>query len=300
MMIVSAGLIFTGLDTSAKFLVISGVAPEFVSWVRFTGHMLVVLIFFRAWKNPRVLAFNSLPVQIVRGLLLFGSTFLNFKALASLQLAETMSIYFFQPMMITALAGPLLGEWAGWRRWLALGIGLVGVIMITRPGLGVFGIGHLYAICSMMCFVFYALITRKVGERETAESLIFYAALTPVILMAPALPATASWPPSALVWFLLVSLGVYGSFGHFLVIRAYQIASPSALAPYAYFQMVWMIVSGLVIFDQLPDGWTLAGCALIVASGLYIVHREHRLRIAERSLAAAEQVALAARADRKI
>ena len=101
--------------------------------------------------------------------------------------------------------------------------------------------------------------------------------------MLPSLPYSASLPPDAFHWLILLSLGFYGAIGHWLLIRAYRLATTSALAPYPYLQMVWMTFSGYVVFDQFPDRWTLAGAAIIVASGLYIVHREHRLRVKSRA-----------------
>ena len=95
-------------------------AAPFVSWVRFAGHVVIVLVLFRGWRNPAMFRVVNLPAQMLRGVFLFGSTIFNFLALQTLQLAETTSIFFFAPMVITALAGPLLGEWAGWRRWLAV------------------------------------------------------------------------------------------------------------------------------------------------------------------------------------
>jgi drug/metabolite transporter (DMT)-like permease len=131
------------------------------------------------------------------------------------------------------------------------------------------------------------------GSTENAQSLIFYSALTPALLMAPVVPFTASLPPDPLHWILLFGLGCLGGLGHYLLILAYRQASTTALAPYPYLQMVWMIGLGYLVFDQLPDFWTLAGAGIIVASGLYIVHREHRLRLANRSLPNAEDSELA-------
>jgi drug/metabolite transporter (DMT)-like permease len=111
--------------------------------------------------------------------------------------------------------------------------------------------------------------------------------------MAPAVPFTASAPPTAVAWLLLLSLGFFGGFGHWLLIQAYRQASATALAPYPYLQMVWMMISGYLVFGQLPDGWTLVGAAIIVVSGLYIVHREHRLRLRDRSTPSAEDSELA-------
>jgi drug/metabolite transporter (DMT)-like permease len=133
------------------------------------------------------------------------------------------------------------------------------------------------------------------SSTETAESLIFYSALAPALLMLPVVPYTASMPPSALHWVLLLLLGFFGGFGHWLLIKAYRQATATALAPYPYLQMVWMIGFGYMVFAQFPDGWTLVGAGIIVASGLYIVHREHRLRLKNRSLPNAEEEELAKR-----
>ena len=288
-----AGLLFSFLDTSAKYLVLSGMAAPFVTWVRFAVHAVLVLILFRGWNNLAMFRTKSLPRQVLRGVFLFGSTFFNFMALNTLQLAETTSIFFFAPMLITALAGPLLGEWAGWRRWAAIFAGFAGVLVITRPGVGYFEIGHVYAICATVSYSLYVIMTRHMSASETSESLILYSALAPVVLMLPAVPYTASLPPDAFHWLVLLMLGFFGGFGHWLLIKAYKQATTTALAPYPYLQMVWMIGFGWLVFDQLPDGWTLGGGAIIVASGLYIVHREHRLRLKNRTAPNAEDEELA-------
>ncbi|WEX11793.1 DMT family transporter [Chelativorans sp. AA-79] len=289
----SAGLLFSCLDTSAKFLVTGGLEAPFVAWARFAIHLVLVLLLLRAWRNPAIFAVKSLPWQLLRSVFLFGSTFFNFQALKTLQLAETVSISFFAPMFITALAGPLLGEWAGWRRWAAILFGFLGMLVITRPGFGAFGVGHVFALCSMTSYSFYVILTRRMGATETAESLIFYSALCPVILMAPAVPLYGSLPQEPLQWAVLLSLGFFGGVGHWLLILAFRQATTIALAPYPYLQIVWMIGLGYLVFGQLPDAATLVGAAIIVASGLYIVHREHRLRLASRSLPTAETETLA-------
>jgi drug/metabolite transporter (DMT)-like permease len=286
-------MFFAFLDTSAKYIVLAGIAPLFAVWIRFAVHVAVVFLLLRAWREPRRFRAANLPMHVLRGTFLFGSTIFNFLALQTLQLADATSIFFFGPMVITALAGPLLGEWAGWRRWLAILAGFVGVIIITRPGSGVFALGHIYALCAMLSNCFYVIMTRRMSATETSESLILYAALAPVVLLAPTLPLTVSLPQDPWHWFILLSLGVYGALGHWFLIRAYRIATASALAPYPYLQMVWMIGFGWLIFDQLPDWWTISGAAIIVASGLYIVHREHRLRLKSSTAPNAEDEELA-------
>lgn len=294
-LVLVACLAFACLDATAKYLVQAGMEAPFVAWVRFFVHVVLVLILFRSWANPALFRYRSMPLQVMRGVFLFGSTFFNFLALRTLQLDQTVSIYFFAPMVITAVAGPLLGEWAGWRRWSAIIVGLIGVLIITRPGMGTFGMGYLYALASMGCYSAYVIMTRHAGSRETAESLIFYSALTPVVLMIPAVPIYATMPQDALQWALLVSLGVYGAFGHYLLILAYQQAPATQVAPYAYSQIVWMLALGYLVFAELPDFWTLIGAGIIVVSGLYVVHREHRLRLQRSYLPNAETDELAKR-----
>lgn len=289
----SVYVFFTFLDTSSKYLVLAGVSALIVAWTRFAVHVLIVGVFLRGWREPLRFRPANLPAHITRGLLLFGSTMFNILALRTLQLAETTSIYFFGPMVITALAGPLLGEWAGWRRWLAIMSGFVGVLIITRPGVGVFGVGHLFALGSMLSNSFYVIMTRRMSATETSESLILFSALAPAVLLLPTLPFSPSLPQDGWHWFILLMLGVFGAIGHWLLVQAYRLATTTALAPYPYSQMIWMIISGLIVFNQFPDGWTLVGATVIVASGLYIVHREHRLRLRNRATLDAEAEALA-------
>jgi drug/metabolite transporter (DMT)-like permease len=293
LMVFAAGLLFSFLDACAKALVLAGVPALFVAWSRFAVHLLLVLLLFRGWSNRKMFMTWRPLAQVVRGAFLFGSTFFNFMALQTLQLAESMSIGFFSPMLITALAGPFLGEWAGWRRWLAVSLGFAGVLVITRPGVAAFDLGHVYALASTTSYSIYVIMTRRMSASETSESLIFYSALTPVVLLLPALPSNIVLPQEPLHWVLLLSLGVFGGFGHWLLIRAYRIATTTALAPYPYLQMVWMIALGYLVFAQFPDGWTLVGAGIIVACGLYIVHREHRLRLASRTVPNAEDQELA-------
>lgn len=269
---------FSILDASAKYLVLHGMAAPFVAWVRFTVHVVLVLVIFRAWSNRFMFRTRNLPGQVLRSVLLFGSTVVNFIALQTLQLAETISIAFFSPMLIVALAGPLLGEWAGWRRWLAIIVGFIGVLIITRPGFGGFQIGHVFAQAFVVCHSLYAIMTRHMGATESSESLIFYSALTPALLMLPVVPLYGSMPQGALQWGLLLVTGICGALGHWLLIKAYKQATTAALAPYPYSQIIWMVGLGWLIFGDLPDRWTIVGAAIIVGSGLYVIHREHRLR----------------------
>ncbi len=268
------------LDASAKWLVLSGMSASFVVWVRFAVHLLLVLVLFRGWRNPAMYRVGSLPLQLLRGVFLFGSTIFNFVALLTLPLADAMAISFLSPMVITAIAGPLLGEWAGWRRWVAIGVGFAGMAVVVRPGFGNFDLGHGYALLSMLSYSLYVIMTRKMTATETSASLIFYSALAPVLVMSPAVPLAGSLPPDLMHWAVLLSLGFFGGLGHWLIIHAYKRAQVASLAPYPYLQIVWATLWGYAIFGDIPDRFTIAGGAVIVASGLYIVHRERTLRLA--------------------
>ncbi|MGC3944246.1 MAG: DMT family transporter [Chryseolinea sp.] len=284
---------FAFLDTGSKYLVVAGVSPLLITWARFAIHMLVIGAFLRGWRQPSRFWPVNLPAHMLRGILMFCSTITSILALRTLQLAETTSIYFFEPMVITALAGPLLGERAGWRRWLAILVGFVGVLIITRPGVGVFGIGHVFALCAMLSHGFFVIMTRGMSASETPESLTLFSAVAPAVLLLPFLPFSLSLPHDGWHWLVLVMLGFFGGLGNWLVVLAYRMATATALAPFPYLQMVWLIIAGWLVFDQLPDGWTLLGATIIGASGLYIVHREHRRRLRSRAAADAQAQALA-------
>jgi len=278
-LMVSSGLVFCGIDASAKYLVLEGVPAPFVAWVRFLVNAVIVLAVFRRWGAASGLWAHNFWAQIARAVLIFITTIFNFMALRTLQLAETMSIMFLLPMVITALAGPLLGEWAGWRRWVAIGVGLVGVLIITRPGFGVIGIGHLFSIVAMLSAACFNLMTRSLSHTETPQSLILFQSLVPTLLLAPAVPVLGMFPQQPLHWLLYFTMGVCGFLGHWLFIKANRMATATALAPFFYLQMIWMLAIGWAVFGQLPDVWTLVGSGIIVGSGLYILHRERQLRI---------------------
>jgi len=291
--IITATLTFTALDTSVKLLVTEGISPIFIAWVRFFVHVVAVVVFLRAWSNARVVRWRNPWMQLIRGSCVMLSSIFTYFALQTLQLAEMTAIFFFGPMLVTALAGPLLGEWAGWRRWMAVIAGFLGVLIVVRPGFGGFVAGQLFAAGAMCSYSVYVILTRRLSATETSDSLIFYSGLIPLFLMLPLQPFNATMPSQAYQWGLLVLTGLVGALGHWLTISAYRVARPSAVAPYTYLQIVWSFIMGYAVFSQLPDMWTFVGSAIIVASGLYILHRERLLRLAERSAPNAEVAPLA-------
>jgi len=267
---------FAGLDTTAKYLGQYMPAVE-VAWLRFVTHTLFVVVLLRLWSRPYHLKTRRPFLQVLRGTFMFGTTSLNFVALTHLELTEAVSIMFATPLLVTALAGPVLGEKVGIRRWIAVSVGFLGVVVITRPGFGTFNVGVLFSLGAMLTNAFYILLTRKIGTTESSEGMIFYSGAIGAVGLAPIALPVAVMPELWLVPLIFLT-GALGGFGHYLLIRAHRIAPASTLAPFIYTQIVWMALSGYLVFKEVPGIWTVVGASIVVGSGLYILHREHRRR----------------------
>ena len=272
-LIVLACLSFSVLDATAKYLSASLPTLQIV-WVRFVSHVFLALVLFQVWKKPALLTTRRPVLQIVRAFCLLGTTVFNFLAVRYLQLAETMAIMFAAPFVITALAGPLLGEWAGLRRWAAIIVGFVGVLVVTQPGLGGMHWAAIYSVAAMTFYALYALLTRQLTATDSSAGMLIISGIVAAIAMAPVGLSVWVMPPDIWSWVLLLSTGIYGAGGHFLFIMAHRIAPAPVLAPFIYIQIVWMMALGFLIFADVPTGTTLLGAAIVVASGLYILYRE--------------------------
>ncbi len=266
-------LTFTVLDASAKWLGQS-MHPLQVVFARYAVSVALVMAVINPWTSPGVLTSRAPGLQAVRSILLFLSTALNFIALQYLQLAETITIVFLTPLVIALIAGPMLGEWVGPRRLAAIGVGFLGVLVVTRPGVGGLHPAALLVVCGVFAYALYNLLTRKLAGVDSSETTMVWSGLAGVVLMTPVLPFVGSWPASGLEWALLGVTGLAGAVGHWLVINAHRLAPASTLAPFIYTQLVWMLLAGWIVFGQLPDRWTVAGGLIVVGSGLYLLYRE--------------------------
>lgn len=268
-----AVLLFAMLDASAKWL--AGVVdPLQVVFARYAGSMILVLALLNPISHPGILRTGRLKLQMLRSLLLLGSTALNFFALKYLQLAETVSIMFATPLLVALLSGPLLGEWPGPRRLVAIVIGFLGVLVITRPGLGGMHPAAFLSVGGCICYAFYSLATRMLSTVDPPETTMVYSGVAGTLAMLPLLPWFWSTPEGWLPWLVMFATGVFGGFGHWLLILAHRLAPATVLAPFIYSQIVWMILLGWFVFGQFPDGWTFGGAAIVIASGLYLLYRE--------------------------
>jgi len=272
-----AFLFFSVLDSSAKWLVTAGYAVIFVVWVRFTMQAVILLIGYRGWSNRRLWAMHQPFLQILRGLLLPIMTLFNFLALQYLQLAETISVLLASPIMVAVLAGPVLGEWPGPRRWIAIGAGFAGVLIALRPGPDMFSWPVIFIITSMAAYSAYIVLTRKLAHTETPESLIFYSCAFATVLFAPFALPEAAMPGRWQEWVAFCLAGVAGMVGHMALIRASTLADASKVTPFIYSQIIWMTALGYILFGDIPDIWTVAGMVIIAGAGLYLMNRERHL-----------------------
>jgi len=266
---------FATLDTTAKFAVLNGMPVWQTVFLRYVGHALVILLVFLPQHGRSVFASRARGREFLRALFLMGGTALNFAALQHLPLSVTISIFFATPLVVCALSVPILGERVGRRRWTAILIGFLGVLVITRPFGAGFDWAMLYSLGAALSASMYFVMTRMLAGTDSNMSMQIHAAGLPVLTLAPAMPGI--WQPLAAEgWLLAAILGLSGAIGHLAATTAHRFAEASALAPVVYSQMLFATVYGFAVFGNVPDGWTLLGSAILIGSGLYLWARERR------------------------
>jgi len=275
---------FSLLDTTAKVL-IHHMDTLQVIWGRYASHFLLSLLFVNPWTTPGLLKTKRPWLQIGRSALLLLSTAFNFVALHYLQLDQTSAIGFTTPFFVALCAGPMLGEWIGPRRWMAILFGFAGILLVTRPGAGGIHPAAISSVLSAFCYALYSLSTRVLAAYDSTATTVFYSALVGVLVTT--LPLPAVWVTPANPWLVagMIATGAAGWIGHLFLTMAHRRAPAPILAPFMYTQIVWMIAGGFLVFGDTPSLWTLAGVAVVIASGLYLLYRERRMK-AEDSLKA--------------
>ena len=277
----AAMLLFATLDATAKHLSATFPVPMLV-WARYTFHFLLMVVFLAPSLRSGLIRTRHPGTQIVRALMLVATTGFGIAALKRMPLAETTAVVFVTPLIVTVLAVPLLRERVTRGRYAAVAAGFIGVLLIARPGGGLGGTGVALALVAALSYSAYQILTRRIAAMESAVTMVFYTALVGTAVMTMALPWYWSGPmPGPAEALLIGSLGIYGGTGHFLLTRAFRLAPASTLSPFLYVQLVFATALGWLVFGQLPDGWTLAGMAVIAASGLWIALSE---RLAGRSV----------------
>ena len=271
----TASVIFCVADTIAKKLA-GELAIIQIAWTRYV--VFVAMAFLLTTRIRGASFYVRAPkLQILRGLCLVCSGLLFVLGIRDVGLAEAATIGFIGPILVTFLSIPLLGEKVDTRRWLALAGGMVGVLVVLRPGTGTFHPEGLYRVASALFWSVGVILTRRMTATERAETTMFWSAMTGFIVLSALIPFHFVSPTTRQL-VLSAAQGVLSSLGPWLVIMSLRFTPVSVLAPYSYSQLLWMTIAGFLAFGVLPDEWTLVGAAIIVGSGLYTAQRERRGR----------------------
>jgi drug/metabolite transporter (DMT)-like permease len=272
-LMVGAMTILPFLDFCAKVLTQEGISPFQVVWGRvFFGTLITLPILLRN-ESPRALIPNLPFMHSLRAVLLIGATAAFFWALRYLPVADTLAIFFIQPL-VTTLASPfILGERVGWRRYAAVAVGFCGTLIIIRPGLKELNAGVLLALASGVMLSFYMMFTRKIQGKASATVTNFQTNMIGAAILSLFLVFFWSWP-NPTQWLLMVAVSAIATAGHFLVIRAFDHAEASLLAPLAYTEMITSVLGGWYFFGDFPDRWTFVGVAILISCAIYISWRE--------------------------
>ena len=266
------------LDVVAKFLGQQGVPILQIVWARLFFGALITLPFTLKLVGARGIMPNMPLMHTARALLLISATGFFFWGLTYLSIADTLSIFFVQPLIVTMLSPLVLGEKVGIRRWLAVLIGFMGTLIIIRPGFQELNPGVFMALAAGLSLAIYMLMTRKISGSAPAMVTTFYTSLLGAIIMSAAVVFV--WQPvSPEQWGFFVLLAFIANGGHYLIVKAYDYGEASLLAPLAYSEMIMAVAAGWYFFGDFPDVWTFVGVGILIASAIYISIRERARNI---------------------
>lgn len=275
-----AVLCFAFLDGTAKWLNQSMPSLQ-TTWARYASNVIIVCAILNPITHPRAYKTSRLKLQLIRSFLLFFSTAMNFFALRYLQLAETVSISFVTPLMVALFAIPILGERIGVPRLIAILVGFAGVLIVMRPGIGGLHPAAFLTFIGCIGYALYSILTRLLASHDPPQTTMVFSGLVGFALVSLMVPFV--WVPPENGWVIagMAAVGVFGSFGHVLLILAHQRAPASTLMPFIYTQLIWMVLIGYFVFGDVPDVYTLIGSAVVIASGLYLLYQERQRNMAE-------------------
>ena len=259
-------------DAVSKHLTVTFAVVQ-ILWIRFiifAGVGAFAVLTKRGFNGLRT---KRLIAQIVRASMLLSANLLAVYTLSLMPLADAHATLAIAPLLVTAASVPFLGEVIDVRRWIAIGTGFMGVLIILRPGLGVFDFVAIFPLAVAILFAGYNILTKIISRDDTNETTLFYTGATGLIVLSVIIPFF--WiSPSLIDWGWLIVAGIGGSFAHIFIISALHFAPASILQPFNYVMLVWATILGFLIFDDLPDHLTVLGATVIVISGLYAWNRE--------------------------
>lgn len=263
------------LDVVAKKLGQQGMPILQIVWARMALGAVMTLPFALKTAGPRGLIPTRPAIHALRALFLILATFFFFWSLKFLPIADALAIFFVQPLVVTALSPVILGERVGPRRWMAVAVGFIGTLIIIRPGFQTLNPGMALAFGAGTSLGLYMLMTRKIANRDPAAVTTFLTSLIGAVMVS-AVVGFVWQAPTAEQWGMFVLLGLIATFGHYLIVLAYDRAEASLLAPLAYTEMIGATAVGWWFFGDFPDGWTLLGVAVLIACAIYISIRERQ------------------------
>jgi drug/metabolite transporter (DMT)-like permease len=274
-----AFLFFSLIDASAKWLVTGGFMILQVAWLRYVGHFLLTFCFYWRTEGHGLWRSNALVLQILRGIVLMSGTVLNFAALKYLPLTITIAIFFASPLLICLLSIPLLGERVGLRRFAAIGLGFLGVLVIVQPFGDSFNWAALLSLGALLSASMYFILTRMIAGRDDNAVSQFIPAGIGTFALLPFVIGEWRWPEGTIEIGLAIVIGLCGFVGHTFATLAARYAEASTLAPVIYSQIIFITALSWIVFSDPPDIWTIIGTGIIVASGLFVWQRERGLAL---------------------
>jgi len=266
---------FSAGDVLAKLLT-EHFHPFQISWMRIFGLVIGVCVLI-SMKGHSILRTPNPKLQVIRGVVAAGSATLFIVAINYVPLADAVAVSFVAPFLVTVLGAILLNEPVGLRRWIAVTTGFVGMLVVIRPGLGVFHPAIFLVLLAATFFAIRQIISRWLSHVDSTLTTVSYTAIVAFLIISVTLPFVWITPSSLQLVLLSIGMSVSAAVGEILIIRALEIAQSVVLAPIHYTLIIWGTLYGYFVFGDLPDSWTLLGCAVIVASGLYSSYREYVL-----------------------
>lgn len=265
--IVLALACFGALDTSSK--VATATVPVVMAiWVRCLVQTTATWAILWPSMRGQLFATRKPGLQVLRGTLLISTNSIAYISLAHMPVGEFTAIVMLTPLLLTVIAAWSLHEPVSALRWLCVVGGFAGTLVVIRPGADLFDWASLLPVLLVACNAAFQLLTRSMAKRDEPATIHFYSGLTGLVITSALLPLFwRALPPAT--WLLLGLLGVLGTAGHFLLIMAYQRAPVARLTPYLYLQIFFATLGGWIVFAHVPDGWSMAGIALIVVSGVF-------------------------------
>lgn len=273
LMVLAAGLLLLN-DAVAKILTERYPISE-VLFLRQIAALVPVLLYVHYATGWQALVAKDRPGQLLRGVCFVGSVWLMVLSVALLPLPTVTAIAFASPLFIAAMSVPLLGESVGTRRWIATMVGLVGVVVIVRPGSAAFEWALLVPVVAAFVNGLRDTLTRRLSQRDNSVSILFWSS---IIVLVVSLPTPLFIPWKVPAWpdvGLLVLGGLLNTGAHFVMIEALRVGRAAVIAPFRYSALIWSVMLGFLIWGDLPDVWTLAGAAILIATGIYMIRHRH-------------------------